>query len=239
MIMNSLLAAIAMIITIAAPGAFADPITVTFTGTLNESTDPLGNLGGVAPGDSFSGSFTYESTTAPDLSTGAYLDALTAGSFTVDGNAFSLDLTGVNKIEVSDNGALGTLVVDVFRAEGPLTAAFGYDDLMFVLLLVDATLPGGPEPDALDSDALPTAFSLADFPPFPLVDQFVITLAGLHPPEERLRLAGDLTSLVAAVNEPGPGPAPVPEPPTGALILVSLLLMGALAGHRFVPEATK
>lgn len=231
--MKWLFAALAAAIILFPARLLAAPVVVTFAGTLSEATDPAGQLG-VAAGSNFSGSFTYESTTPVDPSTGDYLGALTAGTITVDGNVFTFDLAGTNQIEVANDAPLNTLLLDVFQVEASLSPAFGYDDLLFVFSLADATLDGT-NPDALDSTTLPTAFDATDFPPFALVDQFVITLAGLHPPEERLRLAGDLSSLNAVIDEPGA--TPVPEPSTAALILVSLILavlltMPARAGGR-------
>jgi hypothetical protein len=232
--MKWLFAALAAAIILFPARLLAAPVVVTFAGTLSEATDPAGQLG-VAVGSNFSGSFTYESTTPPvDPSTGVYPGALIAGTIVVDGNVFTFDLAEANEIGVGDNVPLFGLLVDAFRVQASLTPAFGYDDLFFVFSLFDATLDGT-NPDALDSMALPTAFDLADFPPFGIVDQFVITLSGLHLPEERLRLAGDLSALNAVLEEPGA--TPVPEPSTAALILVSLILavlltMPARAGGR-------
>ena len=96
-----------------------------------------------------------------------------------------------------------------------------------IFTLVDFQPPGAP--DALDSNSLPTAFDLADFPQF-IIDQFVVTLSGGHAPEDRLRLAGDLTSLAAIANPDGP--APVPEPTTLAAVLTSLMLLAVVGTRR-------
>jgi hypothetical protein len=213
-ITTTVLTVIASILILLAPATAAE-VTVNFTGTLDEATDPVGLLG-VAVGDSFSGTFTYESTT-PFVAATGFPGALTAGSLVVDGNPFAFNLAGHNLIQVANDAPFGALTTDIFQVEADLAPAYGYNDLSFVLTLVDFRFPGGDNPDALDSDALPTALNPDDFGPF-IVKQFVITLSGVHAPEDRLRLAGDL--------------AHVPEPSTIALTLVSLVLLGGLTAVR-------
>jgi len=214
------------VVAVFAPAAGAVPVTVTFSGALNEARDPRGNLGPIAAGTGFSGSFTYESTTTPVPGVG-FPGAVTAGSFTVGGNPFALDLAAGNKVELANNAPLGAIIIDFFQVESVLIPAYGYDDLLFVFTLVDFQPLGAP--DALDSNGLPTAFDLADFPQF-IIDQFVVTLSGGHAPEDRLRLAGDLTSLAAIANPDGP--APVPEPTTLAAVLTSLMLLAVVGTRR-------
>lgn len=77
--MRSLAFALSMSALLLAGSATAVPITFGFTATVNEVLDGPGFSTGLANGDSFSGSFTFESTTAdvdPDPSFGDYQDAL-------------------------------------------------------------------------------------------------------------------------------------------------------------------
>jgi hypothetical protein len=138
--------------------SLAAPITVNFTGTVASAS--AGVASALGAGDTLSGSYTFESTTAAragSTSAFAVFDALTALSFTI--NAYAASSNGAPEIQ-TDNTPGNDRYGLVSRASDGLTGpnVNGLALTAFGFRLDDST--GTVFSDAL---LLPTSLSLADF----------------------------------------------------------------------------
>lgn len=198
------------------PEALALSITYSFTGTVEFADSRLGGPGGIAVGDTFTGSYSFESTTAPkvgsDAQTAEYY-ALTSLAFTAGGYSASLPFPLLNQyvIRVSDN--MGSLSYPdgygvVSHAKDGVAGPNGTNVLDSALYFYDYT--GTVFSTAL---TLPTNLALSDFPTNPAFPYFSNTfnLLFIDPSDSDnvARASGTLDSLsctsgCAAVPEPTP-----------------------------------
>jgi hypothetical protein len=187
----------------------AGPVTITFTGTLDSVDSPLG--GTFAVGQSLTGSYTFESTTAAragSTSTFAVFDALTSLSFTL--GSYSASSTAAPEIQIDNNPP--TPFVDryavVSRAsEGLSGGSVGGNALNFFGFRLDDST-NTVFSTALD---LPTVLDLSRFDN----RQFFVAFSN----GTDLFLAnGTITSLTSS--------AAVPEPSSLALAATALVGLG-------------
>jgi PEP-CTERM motif len=186
--------------------AVSAPVTFTFAGQLSFVSPALSSAFNI--GDSFAGSFTFESVTAdmsplsPNL--GEYAPAIT---FSISVGALSFSSPSPNARITVQNGS-----PDIYDVHGELTtgnAGFVPSFWEFVIWDFDGTM--------LNSDALPLTplpLSLAEI--FDL-ELFFAVPAGI--------MGGNLSSFELAA-------APVPEPETYALVLAGLGILGFVATRR-------
>ncbi len=96
--------------------SYADSVNVTFSGSISSSL-----IGGIASGDSFSGSFTYQTTAGVVFTGGNFVDfALAPGAltFTIDGNTVTntgsgafpdiVEIVSFGKLEIGGQSMAGT-----------------------------------------------------------------------------------------------------------------------------------
>jgi hypothetical protein len=197
--------------------AVARPITFTFTGRV-DSVDP-GLEGTFSPGETLTGSYTFESTTAARAGsngTFAFFDALTALNFHI--GSYSASSSAAPEIQVDNDpggGAQDRYAV-LSRVSDGLTgpSVAGNPLLSFMFRLDDST-------NTVFSGALilPTSLSLSSFDEAPPSRQFFVFFGD---PANPSIVTGTITGLSpASVPEPGTGlsPAAVPEPGSMALRL--------------------
>jgi hypothetical protein len=200
----------------------AAPITFNFSGTVTSIDDPLNAFAGVVAGTTFSGSYTFESTTpdaAPgDPTDGRYAGAITAFSLTIGGHSLfgPGDDLSPNQIRVRDNtGATGN--IDSYNVLADLQNYGGYSD-------IDVLRLGGQGPNTVfGSDALPLT---PDFFASLAVTFFRLVLyEGSGPTKVQAGLIdGTLTSMTTTTS--------VPEPST--LGMLGLAMIGlALMRRRY------
>jgi hypothetical protein len=169
--------------------ARADPITIQFTGTVL-AVDPA-LAGTFAPGQTLTGSYTFESLTAPragSTSTFAVFDALTAFNFSI--GSYSASSTGAPEIQVDndppapDSDRYGLVSRASDGLTGPAVNGLALD--AFALRLDDST-------NTVFTDALilPTDISLSTFDS----DSFFVFFQGAV-------VFGDITSISSSVPEP-------------------------------------
>lgn len=191
----------------AAPCAAA-PITFSFTGSVTETTfvpaDPFG--GAIGVGTAFSGSYTFESTTAdsnPFASDGSFMTFSAPYVFNLDIGSFNFATSSAVTISTG-NGAMDQYSVLACASGGPF--CFGSSASLF---MVDA------DGTALASDALPVTP--------PLLSAFELAALSFQGfiDGNQVQILGQLESLVCSAGcEPVAGP--IPEP--GSLILVGSAL---------------
>jgi hypothetical protein len=197
--------------------AQAAQITFSFTGTITSISDPLNAFAGVSSGTTFSGSYTFDSTTADADSSatiGRYAGALEA--FTLNIGAYSLSFPGEgspNQIVVrNDVGAGGN--IDTYNVLADFLGFGGYSDIDLLGL-------GGQGPNTVfGSDALPLTpdfFASLTFTTFQLdlKEQSKGTTGTLR---------GTLTSLTTTTS--------VPEPGVLGLLGLGLLGLGLMRRRR-------
>jgi hypothetical protein len=171
---------------------------------------------GIVVGDELTGSYVFESTTAPrsgSTSSQAVFDALTSLTFSV--GTYSASSTGAPEIQVDDDlgGPFGDRYLVLSRANDGLTGnpMNGIDLSSFALLLGDF-----PEQTAFtDALILPTNLSLDDFE----INFFAIDWFEIGEDNDEA-VSGRITELIFT-------PVPVP----GTLLLVTAGL-GAIAWLR-------
>jgi hypothetical protein len=209
----SLPAALAAAVLVAcASRADAGPITISFTGTV-DAVD-AGLAGTFSIGDSLTGNYTFESTTAPragSTSTFAVFDALLSLDFTLA--AYSASSTGAPEIQIdNDPGApFFDRYAVVSRASDGLTGptVSGMALNFFGFRLDDST-------NTVFSDALilPTNLNLSDFDN----RRFFVFFGDITAPSV---VSGTITSINSSA---------VPEPASALLLGVGAL--GSLAFGR-------
>lgn len=202
------------------PLVSAAPITVTFTGdivsVLSVLNPPLDET------MTFTGSFTYDSSTVPRAGAtfnSAEFDAVSNVNFSIGGGVYSASMNGVSlpEIEIENNdAALGdifTLISDGLTGTG----VPGYSLLQFNLRLSDSTAA------ALgDAQNLPGALSLASFDS----TLFILDFQDDTDPGVGIgAIYGPLTSLTTS-------PTVVPEPASLFLLGLGLLAVAGVRRYR-------
>jgi hypothetical protein len=145
------LVVIGLVLGLGEHAAKAGPITWEFSGQIGDVFDPDNDLGAaITVGTPFSGSFTFESTTADSnpasAGFGTYVDAITAISGYVGTRPFFASDSLSSQINITDSG--GDNDVFSFGAEGIIFSDFaGEFDMSFVY--------SDPDASAFSSDALP------------------------------------------------------------------------------------
>ena len=191
---------------LAAPCAAA-PLTFSFTGSVTQTTfnpnDPF--AGAIAPGTSFNGSYTFESTAAdsiPFASQGSYMAFGVPYVFTATIGGFTFATSDVLTVSVANGGSdqYGVLAC----AGGPF--CFGSTWSLF-LEDTDGT--------AFGSDALPTAA-----PPLSAFETALFTFRGFVD-DNQVEITGQLETLVCSAGCTPIG-TPVPEPATLTLVASAL-----------------
>ena len=208
----SILSVVALVCAGAVAPCVAAPITFDFTGSVTSATfiptDPFGGTIGV--GTAFSGSYTFESTTADGnafASDGSYTGMGLPYLFTLNIGSFTFSTSDILNINVSDGAADGYSVLAC--AGGPF--CFGSSAQLF-LQDTDGTV--------FSSDALPVAA-----PPLSAFEVATLTFSGFANDNFAL-INGQLETLVCSAGC-SPVNEPVSEPAT-------LLLVGsALTAIRF------
>lgn len=188
--------------------ADASQITFNFQGTVTVVNPALS--GTFSPGQTISGNYTFESTTADiapgDPNFGGYPGASTNLSFTVGGYTGSFGSSGFNAINV---GLSFASAFDIYQVNIPFTGAAvaGFTPDEFALDIRDT------DQTAFANDSLPST------PPnLALFEQKTITL--LFNPAT----GGDAVAVVASLQQ-------IPEPST--LLLLGLGLVSVLRRGRF------
>jgi hypothetical protein len=148
---------------------------VNFNGTITSVTDtvgPLGDVGGINVGDSFTGSFTYESTASggdidADPNRGLYFftpAGFNTVSVTIDGLTFDTNPTQTSGADIRNNTmstlSANTDLLNVFKGGPNLPAGWSVALPASSLLQVAYLDAAG---TALPNDSLPSSFSLADW----------------------------------------------------------------------------
>lgn len=161
--MRYLLGCLALAATLTASSAFASPIQVTFSGTLNSVSSGLQPT--FAVDDTFSGSYVFESTTPPRAGSNnqfAVYDALTSFGLSLPRAGFSASSAGAPEIQIDNNppapndDRYGIAVRDSDGLAGS-SLANGFSISTFLFRLDDTN-------DAIFSDtSLPLVLSLNDF----------------------------------------------------------------------------
>jgi hypothetical protein len=148
--------------------AQAGPVTFQYEGTVSTVTGPTGWLpSGIAPGDDFLLSYTFESTTPEspasisDLTFGYYFQAdgiFSSYSVVVGGNTFAFSPSSTDAaIFVYDDYSFGSSF-DRYYASAGMQDAYGYEFIDATISMMDASLT------AISGLALPTtAPDPADF----------------------------------------------------------------------------
>jgi len=208
-------AAAGLLMVVASGVAEAAPVTLTFSGTI-DVVDP-GLSGQFGINQTFSGSYTFESTTAArtgSISTVAAFDALTALNFNVGGYTGSFS-SSTPKTEILINNGIGGqdgYAVLSKKSDGLTGADVGGFSLAgFFITLIDPT--GLAFSDAL---LLPGTLDLSKF----ASAQFTLQFARGDVTQV---VQGDLASLALASEPSTPVPTPVPEPCTLALLATGLI----------------
>lgn len=195
---------------VAAP-ASAALVSYNFSGTISQVTDttaPAGNVGGLNVGDTFFGSFQYESADAgadsdADPSRGFY--ALTGSvtsllTVTVDGLTFS---AGPGAVDVR-NDVVSSLSANsdaLFYSGGPFDAlppGWSFSPPAGSGVTVAFIDPTG---TTFASDALPTSFDVTDW----FASQLFLSFTNVTFPggtDQNVSIVGDVNLIPAAVPEP-------------------------------------
>jgi hypothetical protein len=204
----------------ALPTAQATPTTFAYTGIVQTVVPALS--GTFQPGDAFSGSYTFESTTPdtdPSPGFGLYANAITGLTFTIGSYTGGADCSsGSCDIAVQDGGPGDCALIDCYivtvshptgpSVEGVLPTSFG-------LSLLDGSGL------ALSSDALPL------IPPD--LSSFPITFFGVNFDDFAFGVEGELTSLTLKAT------ATVAEPSVLFLVVVALLGMAIRQRSSLIP----
>ncbi len=202
--------------------AQATPISFAFTGVVQNVAPALS--GTFQPGDAFSGSYTFESTTPdtdPSAGLGLYANAISGLTFTIGSYTGGADCSaGSCDIAVTDGGPGDCALTDCYvvtvshptgpSVEGVLPTSFG-------LSLLDGSGL------ALSSDALPL------IPPD--LSNFPITFFGVNFDDFAFGVQGQLTSLTLQAA------GTVAEP--SVLFLVAVAFLGLAVQRRRLAPAAK
>jgi len=178
--------------------AEAAPITFAFTGTVQQVVPALS--GTFQPGDAFSGSYTFESTTPdtdPSPGFGLYANGMTSLTFTIGSYTGGADCSAAAScnIAVQDGGPGDCALTDCYLVTAKHPTGPSVEGVLptdFALSLLDNSGL------ALSSDALPLT------PPD--ISNFSITFFGVNFDDFAFGVQGKLTSLTSqaagTVDEP-------------------------------------